>query len=99
MVKLRLDLGELGGSDAPQTPYKPDPLDDIFSTALESKSGVALKYATKEDAIAMRFRLYRRRRTLQAKNVCPRGFEDIIIRIDGTSLLITRQAPFQLQEL
>ena len=92
MRALDLDLGDLGGEEAPAVPesqpYRASPLDEPLFLALESPKGVDLEYTSHKEAIASRFRFYRRIRDLRAKGVT--ALDVLVFTVEGSVLTITR---------
>lgn len=101
-MKIDIPLGSLAASDSePQRSVsvgiRPDPLDDVMSTALERPNGVELEYENGIAATAARFRFYRRRNFYTKRNI--HTFNELAFTINGKVLRITRHPAPVMRDL
>jgi hypothetical protein len=96
---LKIDLDDIGGEDfqreiAAATPH---PLDEVMSRALESSNGIEVEFTTREEAEAMRFRMYRRIKALRKHGI--KSYDLLVIGLKGSTLRMSRLPSFNIKDL
>lgn len=87
---LNIPLGDLGAADAEADEILgiTHPLDDVMSKALEAENGIAVEFNSRDEAIAMRFRMYRRIKFLRKRGI--HSYNHLTIGLKDRSLIMSR---------
>jgi hypothetical protein len=107
MTKLSIDLPDDLAAEVPQLEPMPEVVDkklasfrpflETMANALGSPRGMKLTYDNPAQAKQARFRFYRARRHVASQGITT--FNSLTILVEGSTLLLRKDTPPQIEEL